>query len=120
MRIAEDRGRCYDLSRVSLNEGLSRMENNAFRECTSLTSISIPPNVEWLYDYTFAYCSALSSCIMTRTSPTILRLMYATAFEGSDNCLFYVPDEALETYRSTGYWQTYVDRIFPLSSLQGL
>lgn len=109
-------GRCHELSQVSLNEGLSRIQNNAFRECTSLTTISIPQSVEWLNDYILAYCSALSSCILTRATPTIHRL-YSTTFEGSDNCLFYVPDDALDTYRSTGYWETYADRILPLSSL---
>ena len=134
-------GRCYDLSEVSLNERLSRIEddafrectsltsiafpsslqfvgNNAFRECASLTTISIPQSIDILEGYSFAYCSALSSCIITRTTPSILFLRDSTTFEGSDNCLFYVPDEVLDTYRSTRWWQEYADRIFPLSSLQ--
>lgn len=110
-------GRCNALTMVSLNEGLTTIKNNAFRECTSLTSIAIPESIERLNDYTFAYCPSLSACIMTRTAPTIHKC-YSTTFEGSDNCLFYVPDEAVETYRNTGNWKAYADRILPISLLE--
>lgn len=59
---------CTSLTSVTLNEGLLRIENQAFHSCTSLQTIDIPSTVQSLSSDgtyngwgTFANCTALTS-----------------------------------------------------------
>ena len=41
-----------------------------------------------------------------------------TSFSGSDLCRFYVPADAVETYRSREGWRVFADRILPVTELE--
>ena len=52
---------CTKLKSVSLNKGLKEIAIYAFRNCTSLTSISFPSTLVEIGSYTFQDCTSLSS-----------------------------------------------------------
>ena len=51
----------YNLTTVSLPEGLKSIDNNCFAGCTSLTEIDIPTTVDRIGEYIFGDCTALTT-----------------------------------------------------------
>ena len=52
---------CSSLTKISLPDNLKRIGNYAFRGCSALTSIIIPPNVTSLGNYAFSFCDGIKS-----------------------------------------------------------
>lgn len=63
----------------------------------------------------FYNCSALEKVICRASTPPTFG---SDVFYGS-NCPIYVPDASLEAYRTATNWNTYADRIHPLSEIEG-
>ncbi len=69
------------IKKVIINEGITSISSDAFRDCINLTEIIIPNSVAYINDYAFFGCSNLSKItINRRIAPTI----YTSAF-GSDS-----------------------------------
>lgn len=113
-------GRCYDLKTVTIDEGVQVVGANAFRECISLETVVLPESIFYLGGLAFAYCPKLTKMILYATTPPDLYYdLYNSnsPFEQSDSCLFYVPDDVVDLYKSNEKWKMLADRIFPLSDL---
>ena len=54
--------------------------NYAFRDCTSLTSITIPDSVTSIGDYAFQYCTSLTSIIIPENVTSISDHMFASCW----------------------------------------
>jgi hypothetical protein len=52
---------CSSLKNITLPEGVTSIEKNAFSKCSSLTSINIPKGVGSIEEETFYQCSSLTS-----------------------------------------------------------
>ena len=52
---------CTALTRVTLLEGVCRIEDEAFSGCTALTSIVIPASLTFVGDYALCGCELLAS-----------------------------------------------------------
>ena len=52
---------CKSLTSITLPEGVTSIGNNAFRDCESLTAITIPESVTSIGDEAFYNCSSLTS-----------------------------------------------------------
>lgn len=50
---------CSSLSKVTIGNGVTTIENGAFGGCTALTSITIPSSVKSIGEGTFVLCSSL-------------------------------------------------------------
>lgn len=108
----------------------------AFANCSALANIDIP-SAENIGPHTFYKCTSLGvvellvvtgignaafhSCtnlqsvlVRTSTPPTL----GSNVFYGS-TCPIYVPDASLEAYKTATNWNTYADRIHPLSEIEG-
>ena len=92
--------------------------NGIFRACKELEFVRLPSTVTYLGVSTFYKCSALKEIVCEATTPPTL---YATqVFEGTHTELaIYVPDEAVDTYKTATNWSQFASRIKPLSEYNG-
>ena len=119
---------CSNLSFLNISTPKTEMRifNNAFFKCTSLTTVTIPPNVE--ASGCFTYCTKLSTV-------TIYGFVYGPTFKGSNNitsviikegcqssgctedcftddvffnATLYVPIGTKEKYKSQKYWNKFI------------
>ena len=51
------------LTSITLNEGLTRVENYAFFNCYKLTELTLPDSLEWIGDYGFGCGTVISSML---------------------------------------------------------
>ena len=122
---------CINLQSFIIPEGVTSIGNYAFYNCSSLTSIAIPDNVtsigthafsgcyrftsfvfpasvSYIGSYILDGCNKLTSIKVFATSPPLLEDRYA--FTGT-SCSILVPAGSVNTYKKTGNWISYADRI---------
>jgi hypothetical protein len=113
---------CTSLSEVKLPEDLNEITDLAFSGCTSLEEIEIPAGVTVIDSYTFQGCTKLKKIICKATTPP--RLLYSFSNTPNDKVL-YVPDGYVQAYKdATALDEYYVtwssvfgDKIYPISDL---
>ena len=128
---------CSSLRNITLPIDLTGLGSNIFHNCTSLEELDIPATVTDIgYGVTngcsnlkriinravsvsvytgnnaFANCPNLTEMIILQETPPTLG--YAS-FYNTDNCIFYVPDSVVNTYKSASGWSGMASRIKPLS-----
>ena len=96
------------------NSQLTTISARVFLECYSLTSITIPNNVNNIGDRAFLSCRQLKNVIMMPIAPPTLG-MYV--FNGTSSDLsIYVPDQSVQAYREASVWSSYADKIWPMEA----
>lgn len=100
---------CTNLSEVILAEGLIVIGNWSFEYTKALKSIVIPSTVCGIGKYAFSY-TGLKSIYMKPVVPPSEVLTDAFRNLAAD-CIFYVPTESVEAYKTDSYWSSYADRI---------
>ena len=105
------------LASVSLPSSLTSIRALSFWSCPALTTIEIPANVTKIKQYAFADCTSLSSVTVRATTPPTLE---PHAFlNNAAGRKIYVPNEALDAYKSAQFWQEYANDILPISDIPG-
>jgi hypothetical protein len=64
---------CSSLTGVTIPDGVTSIGNNAFQDCSALTSVTIPPSVTSIGNRAFQDCSALTSVTIPRRFANKLR-----------------------------------------------
>lgn len=105
--------RNYKLTSVELTSVIS-INTEGFSECRILPEINLP-SVTSIGGYAFSQCYKLAKIIIGTTNCTLTN---ANAFKdiGSTGYI-YVPDEAVEWYKTATNWSTYADKIKGISEL---
>ena len=128
---------CSSLRNITLPSDMTEIGGNMFLNCISLEELDIPATVTTIgYGVTngctslkriinratsvpiytgnnaFANCPNLTEMIILQETPPTLG--YAS-FYNTDNCIFYVPDSVVNTYKSASGWSGMASRIKPLS-----
>lgn len=103
---------CTSLEEIAIPQGVVVLYGQSFRNCLSLKNVTLPGSVRQINGYVFLRCTSMRW--MKVLNPTPPRLDGMRPFSGT-TCQFYVPDESVETYKTTGYWTELTDRIHPLS-----
>lgn len=82
--------------------------------CTSLTDVTFGETCETIGTRIFEGCSSLQTVEFENTAPPTLN---GDLFSGctSTNYKIYVPDEAVNAYKTYGHFVNYADRIYPVS-----
>ena len=102
-----------NIERVSFPSTLTFISNYVFIGLTKITNVTIPSSVTFIGQQTFQGCTNMQYMILEGTTPPTI---YANTFT-NNNCLFYVPDSAVNTYKAANVWSNYASRIFPISDL---
>ena len=104
---------CYGLTSVTIPDCVETIYEHAFQTCTGLTSLTIGSGVTSIKYAAFSGCTSLMSITMLGETPPTLTDADNT-FAATNNCPIYVPCASLAKYRTTQYWERYVDRIVPI------
>ena len=102
---------CTVLSGVTIPTTITKLYDSCFTDCHSLTEIEIPSGVTLIDYYAFFNCDGLTNVILNCSTPPNLG---SAAFYNT-TCIFYVPDESVDAYKSATNWSSLSDRIKPIS-----
>ncbi len=86
---------------------VSIIGDNAFKDCTNLTSVTIPTSVAWIMANVFQGCSNLEGIIMESWTPPEAD----PAFLGGCPATIYVPDDVVAAYKAAEGWNSDPSRI---------
>ena len=93
---------CQGLEYLDIPDGVTKIEDDAFHYCTKLKEITIPQNVTQIGNGAFRDCRSLSNIRILSAEPPVID---ENTFEGiSPEAIMYVPDEAVDKYKSSPYW----------------
>ena len=101
---------CRSLSSITIGTGVTSLSDGCFNNCYSVSSITIGTGVTSIGTSCFYNCSGLTSITCL---PTVPPTMGGLMFIYTNNCPIYVPDDSVDTYKSS--WTEYSNRIYPLS-----
>lgn len=120
----------YDcrITSVIIPEGVKVIEADLFKYCTKLTNVTIPNGVKSIGDSAFGACLSLSSLTIPESVKSMGRdpfyscspdvyMRGSTPPDISRGCFrtgprtFYVPIDAVDTYKNYYGWDDYSDRI---------
>lgn len=93
------------LQEVHLNEGLTRIRDASFRQCTGLTTLTIPSTVSQIDYYALSRLYNLRYIRFKRANPATL----GRGVLDETPATIYVPAESVQLYKSA--WPDYADRI---------
>ena len=101
---------CSRLTSLTLPVGITSIGYDAFAYCSGLTSLRLPAGITSIGEFAFSYCSGLTSIyVYAEKVPRIGRY----AFEGcaSRKCTLYVPKGTYDNYRLSefGYFENIVE-----------
>lgn len=100
---------CTGLESVTIHESVTSIGDGAFRNCSRLTNVTIPESVIIIGMSAFEGCKSLVSVRLNHFVPPVIH--YSTFGSNGLNRTFYVPAEAVETYRSANGWSKYASSI---------
>lgn len=104
---------CTSLESVTLPDHLVSIGSSTFKGCSSLTSIVIPNTVQQIGSSAFEDCTSLSSVIVKKETNEITSLGNY-AFAGCSSSLkIKVPQNRIAEYKNKEYWSSYKNRIVP-------
>lgn len=101
---------CTVLSGVTIPTTITNLYDSCFTDCHSLTEIEIPSGVTLIDDYAFYNCDGLTNVILNCSAPPNIK---SSTFYNT-TCIFYVPIESVEAYKTATNWSRYADRIQPI------
>ena len=107
---------CTSLVSVGDLSSATSIGQNAFRNCTSLTKLDFSV-LKSIGTQAFYNNGLTTLIIRTNTVCTI-----STTYNGHtfmQNCILYVPDNLVDSYKTTEGWSSYPDNIKPLSEYVG-
>lgn len=101
--------RCNSLTNINFGDGITTIGDNALAYCSALTEVIIPSNILSIGYGTFAHCKSLKSIYLKSTLPPKIS---PNTFQDIDpNAKIYVPNEALNNYKTAEYWISYAQNI---------
>lgn len=106
---------CTSLETIIIPDSVYYISGRAFERCSNLSSVTIGSGIEEIVDYAFCNCTNLSTFIINSTTPPILG-DYVFLYT-SESLKIYVPDESVNTYKTSTNWENIADKIYPLSEL---
>ena len=101
------------LESVTLPDHLVSIGSSTFKGCSSLTSIVIPNTVQQIGSSAFEDCTSLSSVIVKKETNEITSLGNYGFAGCSSSLKIKVPQNRIAEYKNKEYWSSYKNRIVP-------
>ena len=97
---------CTGLTSVSIPKTVYLLLNESFSGCTKLTSIVLPSSITSIYNNAFVGCTALKSIYVMRKTPVSCN---TNNFSSSTytSATLYVPEDAYDAYKATAPWSSF-------------
>lgn len=102
------------LSSLPTMNGVTSYGTSVFENCTNLGSASIPSRITSIGANCFKGCTSLTYVHMWADVPPTL--VDSNAFDNTNNCPIYVPDEVVTDYQSATNWSALAARITGISN----
>ena len=131
---------CDGLTSITLPASVTTIGEKAFSDCDGLTSITLPESVTTIGDYAFSECYGLTSITLPESVTTIGNRAFYGCYNfktfyvksstpptiSGDGYLFeyytptiYVPQDAVEAYKTAESWSKYSSKIIGYNFEQG-
>lgn len=104
---------CSSITSFKADNSLQTIGKEAFRGCEKLTTVELGEGITEIGSTAFMGCRALQSVKCYANNPPTLGDKYVFDYN-ADNRKIYVPNSAVEEYKSAEYWSEYADSIVPL------
>lgn len=105
---------CYSLSSLTIGNNVATLKHYAFEYCYALSSVTIPSSVTYVDDVVFLACSALTSVIVDSSTPPTApnqgHIFQYTPIAGGTGAI-YVPAESLNAYKTAPGWNEFASNI---------
>ena len=98
---------CSSLTSVTIGNSVTSIGNMAFNSCSSLTSVTIGNSVTSIGSWAFSECPYLTSITVEATTPPTT--VDERSFSGCYSAKLRVPQGTLETYRNADEWKNFTD-----------
>jgi len=97
---------CTGLTSVSIPKTVYLLLNESFSGCIKLTSIVLPSSITSIYNNAFVGCTALKSIYVMRKTPVSCN---TNNFSSSTytSATLYVPEDAYDAYKATAPWSSF-------------
>ncbi|MDE6368947.1 MAG: leucine-rich repeat domain-containing protein, partial [Muribaculaceae bacterium] len=99
---------CSGLTSIEIPNSVTEIWSRCFRHCSSLTSVTLSENLESISSNAFEGCDAIETIIYPAIKPCKADKSMFTS-NVYDNAILYVPDEAVNTFKSTAPWSSFYD-----------
>ena len=96
------------ITSLSIGSHPTSIGDSMFRRCTKLTTLVIPSNISSINSSAFYNCSGLRSITVHSATPPTLG---SSAFNNTNDCPIYVPQESVDAYKAASGWSKYASRI---------
>lgn len=113
----------YNCSRlttsITIPTANTEVPNSCFNGCSAMPQVTVPSHVTSIGAQAFSGFNSNGKIIFQGTTPPTMSNSnsFSLAWGSSVGCKIYVPDSALNDYKSATNWSTYADRIYPVSDL---
>lgn len=107
---------CFDLTGVTIPNGVRRIGDGSFSACDSLTSVAIPDSVVEIGDHAFSSCSSLENIVIPASVTNIgvhafydCQSLTSLVFEGDapvEELFFDSPDCTAYVHKGSSGWNT--------------
>jgi len=105
---------CSSLTSIVIPDSVTTIGTAAFQGCDSLASVTIPASVTTVERFAFDNCAALASVTVRATTPPSMDDDTAFTFTSS-SLVIYVPAASVEAYKAASGWSDYASRIQAIS-----
>lgn len=136
---------CINLAITNVPDNVTSLGTGAFKGCSKLTNIEVSANVKTINSYTFQSCSNLQNVILKgelssignqafNACPKLTQLVLPNIIKvpalnnantftdtpiASGTGYIYVPDDLVDSFKTTSKWSTYANQIKPISEMEG-
>lgn len=101
-----------NLQSVDIPDSVLHIGYSSFGNCTVLTSVIIGNGVISIGDYAFRDCKGLKRVIVRAVTPPTIK--ENTLLNLPTTCIFEVPSEALNAYKSASFWSKIANQIIAI------